>query len=58
MGFKTNVVKRSWRVITQEFHGFRQKDYIVFAESEETAKLQVPAEEEVVRVEEIGGDDE
>ena len=57
MAFKTNVVKVPWRVTTREFKGYHEKDYIIMAESEETAKMQVPAEEEVLLVERIGGGD-
>lgn len=51
VAFKTNVVKRPWRVSTRT--GYHQKDYIVMAESKETAMLQVPVEAEIVSVEPI-----
>lgn len=51
VAFKTNVVKRPWRVSTRT--GYHQKDYIVMAESKGNAMLQVPVEAEIVSVEPI-----
>lgn len=56
VAFKTNVVKRPWRVSTRT--GYHQKDYIVMAESKENAILQVPVEAEIVFVELINDEEE
>lgn len=58
VAFKTNVVKRPWRVSTRT--GYHQKDYIVMAESKTAAILKVPVESEIVSVEPIynGEEDE
>ena len=55
MAFKTNVIKTSWEVITQERGGYHRKTYLVQAESEEKAKLQVPEDEDVVSVTKLDG---
>lgn len=55
MAFKANVVKTCWKVITKERDGYRKKDYLIWAESEETARLQVPETEEVLSVEHLDG---
>ena len=55
MAFKTNVIKTSWEVITQERGGYHRKTYLVQAESEEKAKLQVPEDEDVVSVTRLDG---
>ena len=52
---RTNVVKTCWKVVTMK--GYHRKDYLVWAESKETAKMQVPAEEEVVSVEKLDGEE-
>lgn len=57
MAFKTNVVKTWWRVKTKEIKGFRRKDLIVQAESEEAAKLKAPDGFEVLSVERMDGSD-
>ena len=56
VAFKTNVVKRPWRVSTRI--GYHQKDYIVMAESKENAMLQVPVEAEIVSVDPILDEEE
>lgn len=56
VAFKTNVVKRPWRVSTRT--GYHQKDYIVMAESKENAMLQVPVEAEIVSVDPILDEEE
>ena len=53
--FRANVVKTCWKVTTLK--GYHRKDYLVWAESKETAKMQVPAEEEVVSVEKLDGEE-
>lgn len=55
MAFKTNVVKVDWQVKTREKNSFREKVYLVTAESEETARIQVPEEETVVSVTRLDG---
>lgn len=56
MAFKTNVVKANWRVSTIVKGTNYRRDYILSAESEEAAKLKVPEDEEIVRVERLDGD--
>lgn len=53
MALKTNVVKVSWRIVALD--GKHRRDYIVEAESEETAKLKVPEEYEILSVERLDG---
>lgn len=50
VAFKTNVVKTNWQVKAREIGSFRQKVYLVNAESKEKAKLQVPDGWEVLNV--------
>lgn len=57
MAFKTNVVKTNWEVRARQKEGFRTKVFLVLAESEETAKQQVPEEYEAVDVRRIDGKD-
>lgn len=60
MAFKANVVKVCWHVETMEKNGYHKHSYIIMAESEETAKLQVPEREEIISVTKMdgGGDEE
>lgn len=55
MAIKTNVVRTSWKVVTKEVGGYHKKEYLVMAESEETARLKVPKDEEVLSVTPIDG---
>lgn len=60
MAFKTNVVKAQWEVVTLSDNGVHRMIYLVAAESEEKAKLQVPQDEKVISVKKLdgeGGDD-
>ena len=54
--FLTNVVKSTWKVVAKERNGFKTKEYLIQAESEETAKMQIPALEEIVLIERMDGD--
>lgn len=56
MAFKTNVVKTNWQVRAREIGSFRQRVYLVLAESEEKAKLQVQDGWEVLDVRKIDGE--
>lgn len=56
MAFKCNVVKINWRVSTIVKGTNNMRDYIISAESEEAAKLKVPEDEEIVRVERLDGE--
>lgn len=56
MAFKTNVVKANWRISTIVKGTNHRRDYILSAESEEAAKLKVPEDEEIVRVERLDGE--
>ncbi len=58
MAFKTNVVKTNWEVIAQEKGSYRRSTYLISAESEEKAKMQIPEGFEVVSVKRLveGGD--
>lgn len=56
MELKCNVVKTCWRVSTIVKGTNRRSDYILWAESEEAAKLKVPEDEEIVRVERLDGE--
>lgn len=55
--FLTNVVKSTWKVVTKERNGFRAKEYLIQAESEEKARMSIPATEEVVSAKKMDGGD-
>lgn len=55
--FLTNVVKSTWKVVTKERDGFKTKEYLIQAESEEKAKMSIPTTEEVVSVTKMDGGD-
>jgi hypothetical protein len=52
------VVKVNWAVTAKEIGEYRTKEYIVLAESEETAKLRIPYGWEAVTVKRIAGEDQ
>ena len=56
VSIKCNVVKVNWRVSTIVKGTNHMRDYIISAESEEAAKLKVPEDEEIVRVERLDGE--
>lgn len=54
---KTNVVKRDWKVVTKDRKSGHKRMTLIKAESEETARLQIPDGEETLSVEPMGGGD-
>lgn len=54
---KMNVVKTDWKVVTKDKKTGHKRMTLVKAESEETAKLQIPDGEEILSVEPMGGGD-
>lgn len=54
---KTNVVKRDWKVVTKDRKSGHKRMTLIKAESEETARLQIPDGEEILSVEQMGGGD-
>ena len=50
---KRNVVRTCWKVMSKK--GFHKRESIVWAESAEAAKMQIPKDEKVVRVEPLDG---
>lgn len=58
LALKTNVVKTNWQVRARKIGSYKQKVYLVLAESKEKAKLQVQDGWEVLNVKRIGGDED
>lgn len=54
--FLTNVVKSTWKVVTKDRNGYHKKEYLIQAESEEKAKMQIPALEEILSVKRLDGE--